>query len=144
MFLLPWLGLCKHHLLKRTCTWRGQFSTNEWEISRKVISSKDASVKTKYLKMLRTVLLNILWWIVTKIVTKSRHKRIKRFHVFKTCFFLSFLMRTVSPVPDLWLFFEDCFKRSNKAGSGDFYKYSMESIKGILMMVCYKDHKPDS
>ena len=62
----------------------------------------------------------------------------------KDIFFLSCLMRAVSPVPDLWLFFEDCFKRSNKAGSGDFYKYSMESIKGILMMVCYKDHKPDS
>ena len=127
MFLLSWLNLWKYQLQKWTCSWSGQFTTNGWKIGRKAIGSKDASVKwicgntldykadlkhcTSCLKMLRTELLNTLCWIVTKIVVKCRHKRNKHVHTFQTLFFLNFLRREGSPLPDVWLFFKIVFKQ---------------------------------
>ena len=46
-----------------------------WSIQHKVIDSKDASVKSVCLKMLRTVLLATLGSIVTKTVAKCIHKK---------------------------------------------------------------------
>ena len=130
-FLLSRLSLCKYQLPKfvlRTCSWNGQFSTNEWKIGRKVISSKHASVKwiygnivdykvnfkncTSCLKRTRAVLLNTLCWIVTKIVAKCRHKRNEHVHGFETCFLLSFSREAGSPLPNVWLFFNIVFKQT--------------------------------
>ena len=130
-FLLSRLSLCKYQLPKfvlRTCSWNGQFSTNEWKIGRKVISSKHASVKwiygnivdykvnfkncTSCLKRTRAVLLNTLCWIVTKIVAKCRHKRNEHVHGFEICFLLSFSREAGSPLPNVWLFFNIVFKQT--------------------------------
>ena len=48
------------------------------------------------IKRLRTVLLNTLCWLVTKITAKCRHKESKHTHVFQTCFLLSFSSRAWS------------------------------------------------
>ena len=96
-------NLCKYQLSKGT-SWSSQFSKNGWKIGRKVIGLKDASVKRTRLKMLRTVLLNTLCRIVTKIFAKCWNKRNKHAHAHKTCFFLRFLRRAGSPLLDVWLF----------------------------------------
>ena len=62
------------------------------------------------IKRLRTVLLNTLCWLVTKITAKCRHKESKHTHVFQTCFLLSFSRRAWSLLPDVWLLFKVVFK----------------------------------
>ena len=76
MFHSLWLTLCQYQPSKWTCTWSGQFKPSRWKIGRKVIGSIGASVKQTCLKVLRTVLLNELCWIVTKIGGKCKHKKI--------------------------------------------------------------------
>ena len=125
MFLLSWLSLCKYQVPKWTYSWSSPFSTNGWKIGRKIIGSGDASVKWTYgniidykvnlkhciscFKRFRTVLLNTLCWIVTKIFTKCRHKMNKHVYPFQICFLLTFLMRVGSSLPHVWFFFNIFF-----------------------------------
>ena len=97
------------------------FITDGPKIGWEVIDSKDASLKwiygnivdykvnlkccTSCIKRLRTVLLNILCWIVTKIIAKCRHKRKKHVRAFQICL----LLKGGSPFPYVRLFFKIVF-----------------------------------
>ena len=98
---------------------------------------------TSCFKRTRAVLLNTLCWIVTKIVPKCRHKRNEHVHGFEICFLLSFSREAGSPLPNVWLFFNIVFKQTIWLEVVILHKYPMESIKGSLMMVSYKDCKSD-
>ena len=65
-----------------------------------------------------------------KKIAKCRHKENKHVHAFQTCFLLGFLRGAGSRLP---VVLEVVI----------LHKYSMESIRGSLMIVSYKDYKSD-
>ena len=128
MFLLSWLNFCKYQLPKWICSSTGQFSTTGAKIGKEFFGTKDASVKLIYgdvvdyrvnlnycpscLKRLRTVLLNILCWIVTKIVGKCKHKWKKTCPCLSNIFSLKLFRKAVPPLRDVWLFLKILFKQT--------------------------------